>query len=65
MSKGRGKMTCTTCGVELNHHADKLVDPVTPEENAQMDPELGGLIEESHTCPGCGKAESRRLSGVH
>lgn len=62
MSKGSGKMTCATCGVELNHHADKLVDPVTPEETAQVDLELGGLIEEMHCCPECGKTESRRAN---
>lgn len=60
MSKGTTKMVCPQCGIELNHHAEKLVDPVNPEEAAQMDPELGGLIEETHTCPACGKSESRR-----
>jgi ribosomal protein S27AE len=55
------KMICSECGVEMNHHADKLVLPVTPEESARMDPELGGLIEETHTCPGCGKGEARRV----
>jgi hypothetical protein len=46
--------------MDMNHHADKLVDPTTPEEAAQMDMALGGLVEESHTCPGCGGSGSRR-----
>ncbi len=53
-------MICPKCRVEMNHHAEKLVDPVNPEEAAQVDPALGGLIEEMHCCPGCGTTESRR-----
>lgn len=60
MSKGTPKMICPKCRVEMNHHAEKLVDPVNPEEAAQVDPALGGLIEEMHCCPGCGTTESRR-----
>lgn len=53
-------MRCDPCGMDMNHHADKLVDPTTPEETARMDMALGGLVEESHTCPGCGECGSRR-----
>ena len=52
-------MMCS-CGREMNHHAEKLVDPVTPEEAARVDPALGGIIEEMHYCPECGKGEARR-----
>ncbi len=31
-------LRCPDCNVELNHHADKLVSPVSAEEAAQADP---------------------------
>lgn len=48
------KMNCPSCGAEMNHHADKLVysDELSPSE-------LGGLVEEFHSCPRCGRTESR------
>ncbi len=45
----------------MNHHAEKLVDPFKPQHAALVDPVLGGIIEEVHTCPECGKAESRQV----
>jgi hypothetical protein len=42
----------------MNHHAEKLV--VTAAPNPAVDPDLGGYIEELHTCPRCGYQESRR-----
>jgi predicted RNA-binding Zn-ribbon protein involved in translation (DUF1610 family) len=56
-------MMCPECGVEINRHAEKLVDPVSAREALSMDPALGGLIEEIHTCPECGLAHSRRTRG--
>ena len=53
-------MRCPECDIEMNHHAEKLVDPVSAEEAARVDPALGGLIEEVYACPECGKAASRR-----
>ena len=53
-------MHCPDCGVGMNHHAEKLVDPRSAEEAAMMDPVLGGIIEEMHTCPECGRVNSRR-----
>ena len=53
-------MICPKCGAEMNHHADKLVYPVTAEDAKKMDATLGGVIEETHCCPGCGGVESRR-----
>jgi len=44
----------------MNHHADKLVDPVSRRDAAAVDPALGGLVDEMFGCPGCGNAESRR-----
>lgn len=53
-------MICPKCGTEMNHHADKLVYPVSAEDAKEMNVTLGGLIEETHGCPGCGGVESRR-----
>jgi hypothetical protein len=44
----------------MNHHADKLVDPLDRKEAAQTDPALGGVIQETHGCPACGNVEFRR-----
>jgi predicted RNA-binding Zn-ribbon protein involved in translation (DUF1610 family) len=60
MSKQKNKMICPKCGDEMNHHADKLVYPVSAQEAEIMDLVLGGVIEETHCCPGCGAVESRR-----
>ena len=60
MAKQTRKMICLKCGDEMNHHADKLVDPVTPEDRKHVNAALGGLIEETHCCRGCGTVESRR-----
>jgi ribosomal protein S27AE len=60
MAMQKNKMICPKCGSEMNHHADKLVDPVRPEDMKHVNPVLGGVIEEMHYCPGCGAVESRR-----
>ena len=59
----RERMRCPKCGAEMNHHADKLVDPVNRKELELMDPELGGVIQETHGCPACGNVEFRRREG--
>jgi hypothetical protein len=46
----------------MNHHADKLVHPVTTEEAAAMTGALDGVIEAVFACPACGWIESRRAS---
>lgn len=56
-------MTCPECGVAMNHHANKLVLPTSAEEVAQVDPELGGIPQEAHTCPECGAGAARRPDG--
>ena len=48
------KMICPSCRVEMNHHCDKLVYTTDPQGAGQTDPNLGGFIEEFHTCPKCG-----------
>ncbi|HYL13787.1 MAG TPA: hypothetical protein VEV41_12170 [Terriglobales bacterium] len=43
----------------MNHHCDKLVYTTNPQDAGQIDPNLGGIIEEFHTCPKCGGGASR------
>ena len=60
MADKKDPMICTPCGTTMNHHAEKLVDPRSAEEAKKMDPKLGGILEEYHTCPKCGSTGSRR-----
>jgi len=53
-------MICPECGVAMNHHAEKLVYPLDPHDVLAADPALGGIVDELHTCPGCGSGASRR-----
>jgi hypothetical protein len=64
MARATNPMICPDCGLAMNHHAAKLIHPTTIEEAAVVDPALGGMIEETHTCPGCGKAAARRIASV-
>lgn len=52
-------MICPRCGVKMNHHSDKLVYSSDAKDIGRFDPNLGGLIEEFHTCPKCGGGGSR------
>ena len=60
-AKATKKMICKECGDEMNHHADKLVDPISAQEAARMDAALGGIVEEMHYCAQCGIGDSRRV----
>jgi ribosomal protein S27AE len=53
------QMICPRCGVPMNHHGEKLVEPRNAEEASRMKPSLDGLIEEIHACPKCGGVGSR------
>ncbi len=53
------KMICPPCGVEMNYHADKLDYTAALTEPEKIDPDLGGVLEEVHTCPKCGKTDVR------
>ena len=59
MAEPETKMICPDCGAEMNQHAEKLIEPTTAEEARRMDPEVGALVEEFHTCPKCGKGAAR------
>jgi len=54
------RMRCPKCGAMMNHHADKLVEPVDRRQAAHVDPALGGVVLETHGCPACGHVEVRR-----
>lgn len=52
------QMICQQCGITMNRHAAKIVEPRTGEEAQCADPALGGVVEHVHACPGCGKIAS-------
>jgi hypothetical protein len=60
MVRTADKMICPRCGIEMNHHCDKLIYVADRPESEQIDPALGGIIEEFHACPACGCGGSRR-----
>ena len=55
------RLRCPRCGTDMNRHAEKLVHPDNAADARRLDPILGGLLEETHACPGCGNVESRRV----
>lgn len=58
MMANNPKMTCPDCGVEMNHHANKLeYGNAQSEDDAVV---FGGTVQEAHTCPECGKTRLRR-----
>jgi C4-type Zn-finger protein len=55
------RMRCPVCGAVMNPHAEKPAVPVNAIEAAKADWILGGVIEQVHQCPVCGRVESRRM----
>ena len=55
-------MICRECGVEMNHHAEKIDYTAALEQPEPIDPAFGGIVEEVHTCPECGRTMTRRPS---
>ncbi len=53
----KNKMLCPDCGVEMNHHADKVDYNV--QDASKIDPAFGGIVEEAYTCPMCGRTHTR------
>ena len=53
-------MICPQCGIEMNYHAEKLDYTAALTDPDAIDPDLGGVLEEVHTCPQCGQTETRR-----
>ncbi len=58
MTDGR-KMVCEDCGDEMNLHAEKVDYGTDAPVGDPPDPELGGVVEEFHACPGCGATQVR------
>ncbi len=56
------KLQCPECGVDMNFHAEKVDYATALDEPEAVDPDLGGIVEEAHTCPECGKTQVRRVS---
>lgn len=54
------KMICPGCGVEMNRHAEKIDYTAALNDPTALDSDLGGVIEEAHTCPECGQTLMRR-----
>jgi predicted RNA-binding Zn-ribbon protein involved in translation (DUF1610 family) len=55
------KMLCPDCGVEMNFHATKIdYAAALDDAGGAIDEELGGVLEEAHTCPVCGRTQLRR-----
>jgi predicted RNA-binding Zn-ribbon protein involved in translation (DUF1610 family) len=52
------KITCPNCGAEMNHHAMKI--DYSLEDPTLIDQAFGGVLEEVHTCPVCGRVVLRR-----
>ena len=65
MTKNRDKMLCPDCGVEMNHHADKIDYNAALEDPDASDMDFGGIVEEAHTCPVCGSTHLRRAARGH
>lgn len=55
------KMLCPDCGVEMNFHATKIdYEAALDDDASAIDDGFGGVLEEAHTCPACGKTHLRR-----
>jgi ribosomal protein S27AE len=50
------KMRCPECGIEMNQHAEKVDYTAALSKPQAVDPDFGGVVEEAHTCPECGKS---------
>ena len=53
-------MQCPDCGVEMNHHANKIDETDVLDKPEGTDANLSVVIEEAHTCPHCGQTIVRK-----
>lgn len=58
MSPTSKAMICPKCGATMNWHADKVMQGPSS-QGPQVDPALGGVVLEMHSCPACGANASR------
>ena len=56
------KIPCPMCGMPMNHHADKLDHGAAAGEHHAVDPDLGGVVQETHSCSNCGYVLFRRVT---
>jgi ribosomal protein S27AE len=56
------KIICPDCGVEMNQHAEKVNYATALAGRDAVEPDLGGLIKEVHTCPQCGQTLMQRAN---
>jgi hypothetical protein len=55
------KLLCPDCNVEMNHHATKIEYAAELAEGEDAaDADTGGVLQEAHTCPACGRTHLRR-----
>ena len=52
-------MTCSKCGTQMNHHAEKIDYTVDGRDDEPFDSELGGVLKRIHTCPKCGNVQTQ------
>ncbi len=55
-------MTCPRCGDPMNCHAKKLDYGAATDDDTSDALDLGGILQEIHTCAGCGVVEMRPAS---
>lgn len=55
-------LMCPQCSIEMNYHAEKIDYLAALTDSDAIDPDFGGILEEVHTCPGCGQVGTRRAS---
>ena len=53
-------MMCPQCGIAMNYHAEKLDYMLVLTDPNAIDPDFGGILEEIHTCSGCGYTGARK-----
>jgi hypothetical protein len=56
------KMICARCGEEMNHHADKIDYGAALDDSSAASGGSEGVLQEIHTCQGCGNVEMRTAS---
>jgi ribosomal protein S27AE len=56
------KMLCPDCGVEMNHHANKIDYSQLSDDEAAYDEAYGGVVQEAHCCPECGRTALREAA---
>jgi hypothetical protein len=62
MTPTAARMICPNCHVEMNHHCDKLVQASDSQQAIQLDDGAGGVLQEFHSCPNCGRGGSRHAT---